>query len=149
MKVTVLAVTESVVEDVTAPNEALIVAVPAATPVATGPFIEATEVLDETQTTCVLRSCTVPSLKVPVALNRLVEATWINGLTGVIVIDCSVAVVTFNEAAPEMEPEDTVIVTVPCALQPTMPPLRGAAMDVSEDVHVSWLELIFAVLPSS
>src|SRR5438309_11971286 len=73
----VAAVTVSVVFPETSPSVAVIVVVPAATDVAKpsqppAVLIVAAAVLDELQVTCVVRSCVVLPLTVPVAVNSRV-----------------------------------------------------------------------------
>ena len=64
------AVTVSTVEPVTAPSVALIVLVPAATPVASPPaVIVATAVVADAHVTWLVRFCVLLSLNVPVAVN--------------------------------------------------------------------------------
>jgi hypothetical protein len=77
----------------TLPEMAVMVEVPAATPVARPlPLSVATEGLDEVQLTCVVISWLVPSEYVPVAVNCLATPAGMLGLRGVTAIETSVGV---------------------------------------------------------
>ncbi len=87
-EVKVALLTVSVVEPETTGPEigtklALIVVLPAATPVAADPTIVATAVLDEVQVVWLVRLCVVPSLKLPVAENDFTAPTPMVGFAGV------------------------------------------------------------------
>src|SRR6185369_1385086 len=115
------AVTVRTVEPVTAPEVALMVVVPVATPVAR-PWlplvllIVATPVSDDAHVTEVVRSWVLPSLKVPVAVNCWVPATLIEGFAGVTAIDCNAGGgVTVSTVEPVTAPEVALMVVVPAA----------------------------------
>src|ERR1017187_8864123 len=86
----VAAVTVNTVDPLTAPDVALIVLVPTATPLANPPtVIVATPVVADAQVTDAVRSCVLLSLKVPVAVNCRVAPLVMDGFAGVTAIDCS------------------------------------------------------------
>src|SRR5262249_34246892 len=86
------AVTVSVVEPETAPLVALIVLVPAFTAVASPvALIAAVAGVPDVHVTVLVKSCVVPSLKVPVALNCFVPPTVTVGFGGVTAMDCKTA----------------------------------------------------------
>jgi hypothetical protein len=100
------AVTVSFVVPSTAPEAALIVLVPAATPVANPPAVIVTTPVDcEVQVTELVKSCMELSEKVPVAVNCSVLPFPIEGFAGVTTIDTIVVAVTVSVVAPLTAPE--------------------------------------------
>ena len=102
----VAAVTVSVVLPEMEPEVARIVVEPAPTAV-TRPavLIVATVPAEELHVAVLVRSCVVPSLNVPVALNCCVWPLVIEELAGVTAIDARVAAVTDIVVLPLMLPE--------------------------------------------
>lgn len=80
---TVSAVEPEITEPEMLAKLALIVVVPAATPLAVAPLMVAIAVLDEVHVTWVVRFCAVPSLKLPVAENDFTAPTPMVGFAGV------------------------------------------------------------------
>jgi len=112
-------VTNNVVESDTPPKVALMEVVPAFTEVAS-PFepaellTVAAPVLEELQATDDVRSWTVASENVPVAVNCLVLPSAMLGLSGVTVKVFSIAAVTVSVAGPDVTLlKDDVIEAVP------------------------------------
>jgi len=102
----VAAVTVRVVEPVMPAETALIVLVPAATPVANPPaVIVATVVVTELHVAPLVKFCVELSEKVPVAVNCSVVPFTIEGFAGVTAIDTNVAAVTVKVVDPVMPPE--------------------------------------------
>ncbi len=96
------------------PEVAVTVVEPAAAAVAKPELlIGATAVLDELQTTVVVRSCVVLSENVPVAVNCLVVPLAILGFAGVTARDTSVALETVSVVEPEVLPDVAVTVVLP------------------------------------
>jgi hypothetical protein len=93
MEVRIAGVTVRIVFPEMVPKVAIMVAVPTATPVARPVLlIDANDVLDELQMTCVVISWLVPSENVPVATNCWVIPTGRLGLTGVKAIETTAGV---------------------------------------------------------
>jgi hypothetical protein len=136
----VAAVTVSVAELlVTAPDVALIVALPTPAPVASPVvLIVATVVADELHVAVFVKFCVVPSLKVPVAVNCCVAPFAIDGAAGVTAIDCNVAAVPVSVAMFDV----TLFIVAVMFVEPTpvtvaRPPAAIVAAAVFEDVHVT------------
>src|SRR5436190_1547229 len=114
----VAGVTVSVVVPETAPMNAVIVTVPGSTPVAK-PFAPAAFVtlavvaFVDAHVAWVVRSCVVPSVNVPIAVNWTVVPSAIDGVVGVIWIETSVAAVTVSVVEPLIAPSAAVIVVDP------------------------------------
>ena len=110
----VAAVTVNKVEPVTVPELAFTVAVPApalvARPLASMLAVEG--VFDD-HATVPVRSCMLPSVNVPVAVNCCFVPSAIDGSGGVTAMDTSAAAVTVNVAVPVTEPEAAVIFAEP------------------------------------
>jgi hypothetical protein len=126
----VAGLTVRVVESEILPKVAVMVVVPAATAVANPVLlIDATDVLDEDQVTCVLMSRLVPSEYVPVATNCLVlpVPTGTLALSGVTAKEDKVAEVTVRVAVPDLPPEAAVMVVWP----PLTPVARPLALTVA------------------
>src|SRR5215472_14091658 len=147
-------VTVSTVDPLIEPSVALMVVVPAATVLAT-PWdpaaleIVAAAVLDEAQVTCVVRSCVVWSVKVPVALKASGSGSGRLGIVGVTEMEARVAGVTVRVACPEVVPSVAEIVVLPAAsalARPSDPAaLEMVATPVIEEaqttcVERSWVE---------
>jgi hypothetical protein len=151
METGVAAVTVSDVLPEIDPIVAVIVALPAPSPVANPKLAAlaltvAIEELDDAQVTCVVRSCVLLSLYVPVAMNCSAVPSAMEGLAGATAIDTSV-IPTARLTEPLTEPNFALMVQVPLACVVTMPPAATAATVVSEESHfaddvTSW------VLPS-
>jgi len=140
--------TVSVVEPLTAPDAAVMVALPFATLVAR-PWllIVATDADEDVQRTEVLMSCVLESLNVPVAANCLVVPTAMLELAGVTLIETSVAAVTIRDAVPLTDPDVAVMVVVP-SLKPAATPLEVMlATELADELQVT--EVNNCVLPSS
>ena len=87
-----MAVTVTVVLPLTAPETALMVAVPALTAVASPlELIVATAVFDEDHVAVLVRSWVVLSLTAPVAVNCWVLPTWTDGFVGLTETETSTA----------------------------------------------------------
>lgn len=111
--------TVSGVESLSEPAATEIVVVPLATAVAK-PWLPpellilATAGLLLVHVAVVVRSCLLPSVKLPLAANCSVFATVIEGCRGVSAIETNVGAVTVNVIEPLTEPELAVIVVIPC-----------------------------------
>src|SRR5208283_3742291 len=114
MDTSVAELTVRAVEPEMLPEVAVIVAVPAATGVASPKepvvlLIVATNVFDELHVTDVVIFCVLLSEKVPVAVNCSVVPRAILGLAGVTAMDTSVAELTVRAVEPAILPEVAVI----------------------------------------
>jgi len=110
------AVTVRVVEPLVAFSVALIVVDPIATLVASPVWsMVATAGLEEAQLTVFVRSCWLPSLYVPAAVNGCVFPTSTDGFTGLTVMLAKVADVIVRVAVFEIDPDVAVIVVWPGA----------------------------------
>jgi hypothetical protein len=127
---------------------ALIVVIPAATPVAR-PLVlmVAADVLDDAQVTWLVRFCVELSENVPVAVNCWVAPLPIEGLEGVTAIDARVGAVTVSAVLPLMLPSVAEIVVVPTPVPVASPDALIVATDVPEDAHVT-LFVRSCVVPS-
>src|SRR5580704_1177846 len=119
------AVTVIVVEPVTLPLVALIVAVPvpeAVTRPGVPPkLISAVEGAPELHCTVCVRFCVLVSLKVPVAVNCCEAPSEMVGMAGVTVIETSTAGVTVTTVEPEIAPEEATTLLLPTAALLTRP----------------------------
>src|SRR6478672_7568316 len=108
------AVTVSTVDPETVPDAAEMVAVPLAELVAS-PVLLTVAVPDafEVHAAVEVRSCELPSVNVPVAVNCCVVPAEIDGLAGMTEIETRAAAVTVRFVLPETEPEAAVIVATP------------------------------------
>ncbi len=107
--------TVSVTEALADPSVAVIVEVPGARPFAR-PLVAptfATPMLDEVQVDCVVRSCVLPSVKVPIAENCWLVVAAMVVLPGWIASEARSAALTVAVAVPLTEPEAAVMVVVP------------------------------------
>jgi hypothetical protein len=140
--------TVRVVEPLTDPDAAVMVAVPFATLVARPwPLMVATAAEEEVQSTELVMSCVLESLKVPVAENCFVVPTAMLEFAGVTAIDTSVAAVTVSDAVPLTDPDVAVIVVVPALTPDASPPELTLATELDNEFHVT--DVNSCVLPSS
>ena len=140
----------------TLPDIAVILVVPALTPLAS-PFepaallMVATAVLVELQVTVVVRFCVELSEYVPVAVNCWVAVAAMLGFAGVTDRDTSVAGVIVSVAVPETVPEAAVIVVGPVASEVARPydpaALLMVATAVSDELQAA-IVVRFCVDPS-
>ena len=116
------------------PEFAVMLAVPTPVPVANPLLaIVATVVGDVLQFTALLRSCLLPSLYVPVAVNGCVVPFAIEALPGLMEIDRSNGAITAAPVAFATVPELALIWAVPIVVPITKPPaLTGATAGASE-----------------
>jgi len=138
IEVNVAAVTVRPVDPAIAPRLALMVAVPVTTVVAMPVLlIEATEVLEEVHVTRPVRSCALPSLKVPVATNCCVVSTVTDGTAGVTAIEVRIGLIVkfFDPVTPPVVAE---IVVVPLAIPVARPETIEATFGELDD-HVARL----------
>src|SRR5205807_2059350 len=107
--------TSSVAEAVIEPALAVMAAVPMPAPMANPvPPMVATAIDDELQLTALVRSCRLPSLYVPVAVNCWLVPLAIEPPAGLIAIETSAGLPTVIEVELEMELEVAETVAVPC-----------------------------------
>jgi hypothetical protein len=138
IEVNVAAVTVRPVDPAIAPRLALMVAAPVTTVVAMPLLlIEATEVLDEVHVTWPVRSCALPSLKVPVATNCCVVSTVTDGAAGVTAIEIRIGLIVkvFDPVTPPVVAE---MVVVPLAIPVARPETIEATFAELDD-HVARL----------
>src|ERR1022692_4661804 len=132
-----------------APEAALIVVLPGATPVANpAALIVPAAGVDDVQVTELVRFCVLESLYVPVAVNCCVPATTIEGLAGVTaIVTRTGTVVTVSPVEPVIDPETACIVVPPAATPLAKPALVMVANPVFVELQVTEL-LRFCVLLS-
>src|SRR5438105_11764975 len=139
-------VTVRVAEPLIEPKVAVTVVLPAAGPLARPCFpavllIVATAVFDEFHSAVAVRSCLVPSVKLPVAVNCCCVPAGIEGLAGVTTIDASAAPVTVSIVELLIDPDVAVIVVVPVpalVASPCVPVLLLiTATLVSDELHTT------------
>ncbi len=106
-------VTVTRVDPETEPEAALMFAAPAVTPVTNPFFTVATGFVSEDQVAEAVRSCVLPSVNVPVAVNCWVVPATREGFAGVTAIETKVAAVTVRVVVPLIEPEVAVMLAVP------------------------------------
>src|ERR1035438_7227964 len=132
-------VTVRTVDPLTEPVFAVTVVLPSATtaaiPVA---LIVATFVAEEFQVAELVKSCVLPSLNVPVAVNCCCPPKVMDGLEGVTVREISAAV-TFSVAVPLIGPEVARIIVKPGPAPLTRPVFPANATFVAEELHVTEL----------
>ncbi len=105
IETSVAVVTVNVAEPLTLPYAAVMVVVPALSPLAKPPaLINAKFALEELQVTCDVRSCVLLSVKTPVAVNWTFPLIPTTVVTGVTTMFDRVAAVTVNDAVAVMEP---------------------------------------------
>jgi len=108
------AVTVSTVDPLTLPALAVIVAVPIPTPLASPALlIVAVATVSDVQLAVLVRSCWLPSLNVPVAVNCCIVPFASEGAAGVTANDTSTAEVTLSVVEPFTVPTLAVIVATP------------------------------------
>jgi len=109
------AVTAMLVELVTVPELALILAVPIAVPITSPPaFTSATEGASEAQVTEAVTSCLLPSVYVPVAVNGWLVPSGIAAFIGEIAIETNAGLATVMVVEEETDAEVAVMVAMPC-----------------------------------
>lgn len=96
---------------------------------------------DELQLTAAVRSCVVPSLYVPVAVNASPVPFGMLGLVGVTAIEVNVAAVTLSPVAADTPPTDAPIVVVPTP-DPVAKPFDPCALLIeavagTDEVHAT------------
>src|SRR6266478_1851567 len=148
MDTSVATVTVSVVEPVTLPEVAWMVALPVPAAVASpAVLLLATVALSEVQVTELVRFCVLVSLNVPVAVNCWVVPLGIEGLAGVTAMDTSVATVTVSVVEPVTLPEVAWMVALPVPAAVASPAVLLLATVALSEVQVT--ELVrFCVLVS-
>src|SRR5438309_5797494 len=82
----------------------------------------------------VVRSCVLPSVYVPVAINASVVPSAIVAFSGVTAIDTSAAGVTASVVVPFTAPEVAVIVVVPAALVRASPEVPAVVLPGADPV---------------
>src|SRR5271156_6118781 len=124
------------------PDAAVMLVVPAATPVARplDPLIVAAVGFDDVHTTPVVNGAVVPLLYFPVAVFCCVPPAAMLAVVGVTAIDCSVAAVTVNVTPGLVNPPDAAVrLVVPAATPLAVPvpvPVIVAAAGF-DDVHTT------------
>src|SRR5277367_4466085 len=126
---------------VTLPDAAVMLVVPAATPVATPlALIVPAAVFDDVQLTPVVNAAVLPLLYVPVAVYCCVSPAAMLAVAGVTAIDCSTAAVTVSVTPALVNPPDAaVMLVVPAATPVAVPvpvPVIVAAAGL-DDVHTT------------
>jgi hypothetical protein len=134
------------------PEVAVIVAVPIPALLAS-PVLLIVAVLNVSldHVTVLVKSCVLPSVKLPLALNCCIVPSASIGVAGVIPSDTSAAEVTVSVVDPVTVPTVAVIVAMPCPwllATPCVPPalLIVATLPVSE-LHCT-VPVMFCMLPS-
>src|SRR5205807_660255 len=110
-------------------------------------LIVATPAAVELQWPLCVRSCVVPSVKVPVAVNCWVVPSGIVDAGGLIAIETSVADVTVRRVELLTVPDNAVTVAVPIPLLCASPAVLIVAVGSVSEVHVTVL-VRFCVVPS-
>jgi len=125
----VTAVTVKVADPVMEDELAVIVVEPAATPVA-NPVLPIPAIVgaEEVQVAEAVRSCVVPSLYMPVALNCWVRATTTEADAGVTVMETRVAPATVSVVVPLIDPDMAVRVTPPSATPVASPSVPASLL---------------------
>lgn len=114
--------TVMLVEPATDPEVAVIVEEPVPAPEAKPPAVMTpTEKFDELHVAELVRSCVLPSLNVPIAVNCWVVPNATEGFAGVTAIDCRVAPVTAKPPEPLTLPNVATTVTAPAATEVANP----------------------------
>lgn len=144
--------TVSVVDPVTVPAVAVMVAVPCPTLLArpcplAALLIVATLVVSELHCTVPVMFCWLPSVNVPVAVNCCVVPSGIVGIAGVTAIDTTTAAVTVSVVEPLIVPDVAVTLVLPRATLLASPCPLTVAMAPFPVLHVTVL-VRFSVLPS-
>ena len=146
------AFTVSAAFPLTVPIVADMVVAPIFNPVASPlTVIDATPVLDDFHVTTPVTSCTLPSEKVPVAVNCCEIPSGMFGFAGVTAIELITAAVTVKVVDPETVPEVAVIVLLPAASVFASPCVGMVVLIVAtavfDELHVA-LPVRFCVVPS-
>lgn len=144
-------VTVSVAEPVIEPEAAVMVVLPVPTLVARPMVGEeslmvATVATEELQCTEAVRSCVLPSLKVPVAVNCCVVPSAMEAVAGVTASETKAAA-TVRVVDPLTSPEAAVMVVVPVPLLVARPVVLMVATVGCEELQVTDV-VRFCVLPS-
>ena len=111
----------------------------------------ATACVAELQVTDVVRSCWVPSVRVPVALNCCVVPNAIDGLGGFTVIDTKAALFTVRVVEAEIKPDVAEMLELPAVTVVARPWLPATLLMVATApvAELHWTELVmFCVVPS-
>jgi hypothetical protein len=137
--------TFSVAVPLTKPDVAVMTAVPTPSPLATPPPAMLATVEDEVQVTELVRSCALPSLYVPVAVNCWLVPLAIDALPGLTDIDTNTGDVTAKLVEPVIVPEVAVIIVLPGLTLVASPPLLTVAIVVADEVHVTMLVRVCVV----
>jgi hypothetical protein len=137
--------TFSVAVPLTKPDVAVMTAVPTPSPLATPPPAMLATVEDEVQVTELVRSCALPSLYVPVAVNCWLVPLAIDALPGLTDIDTNTGDVTAKLVEPVTVPEVAVIIVLPGLTLVASPPLLTVAIVVADEVHVTMLVRVCVV----
>src|SRR3954470_10447707 len=130
--VSVPAVTVSVAMPVAPMKLAVMVAVPALTPVATPPMIVATVGALDIQVTDNVTSWWVPSLSVASAVKLTLVPAGVVAVSGRIAIAVTVALLTLIVAVAVRPPSVAVIIAIPGPTAVTTPPVLTLAMLAAE-----------------
>jgi hypothetical protein len=96
----------------------------------------AVDAADELQVTTEVKSCVLPSLKVPVAVNCCVAPRTTVGVGGFIAIETSVTGLTTSVADPLTDPELTLIVVVPAPKVLASPAVTAVSLMVATEAAV-------------
>jgi hypothetical protein len=144
--------TTSVADPLTEPELMPIVVVPVPTEVANPAvpvllLMVATVAAVELQWPVWVRSCMLPSVYVPVAVNCCVVPKGIVAVGGLIAIETSAAAVTVSTVELLTEPEAAVMVAVPCATPVANPVLLIVAVPGVSDDQAAVL-VRYCMLPS-
>lgn len=152
METKIAGVTVNVAVPLTVPEVPLIVVVPTVKAVASpcdpkASLIVATLAGKELQYADWVRSCVLPSVKVPVAANCWLVPAAIEGSNGVMAIETSVAGVTVSSVEPTTDPDIALTLAVPTPTLLASPVLLIVAVETVSDDHVAVI-VRFCVLPS-
>ena len=131
-----------VVEPVSAPDVAVIVVVPCATPLARPALLMLPKLgLEEVQAAVFVKSIVLPSVKIPVAVNCCLPPTRIENWDGATLIDAIVGATTVTFAEPSTNPKIALIAKLPWDRPVTTPVLLtltvftpSSAFQATEDV---------------
>jgi len=126
----------------TVPNAALIVVVPVLRVVASpcdpeASLIVATLAAEELQYADWVRSCVLPSVKVPVAANCCVVPAAIDGSGGEMEIETNAAWVTVSSVEPVTDPDVALMLAVPLPNPLATPELLIVATETASDDHAA------------
>jgi hypothetical protein len=97
----------------------------------------ATELAPELHVTCEVRSCEVPSLKVPMAENCCEVLAAICGLAGESEIELSVAPLTVSVVAELIPPSAAVMVEAPTVSPVALPLALIEAVEGADEFHTT------------